>query len=120
MKNKEASFDEIMDALDEYEEKYSNHSFENIDVFIPNVTSTNKQEEKSKSSYQIIDNNTVKMSNKTFNQKQLKTYSLIFLIVSIMFFLLGILVLPSIIFGFIMLYPHFLYKKIYKEMKEYK
>lgn len=119
MKNKKMSFEEEMELLDEYEEKYSNHSFKNIEVFIPEVTSNNKQEDKNKHPYEIIDNTTAKINNKVFTKKQLKTYSIIFFTFSIILFILGIFFLPIILLGLIFLYPAFLYRKIYKEIEKY-
>ena len=68
--------------------------------------------------YNIIDNNTVRIKNKLFTKKQIKTNKNLFLFLGINFTLLGIAFIPIIIIGILFLYMFYTYDKIYKELNK--
>lgn len=68
--------------------------------------------------YNIIDNNTVRIKNKSFTKKQIKTNKNLFLFLGIIFILLGIAFIPIIIIGILFLYMFYTYDKIYKELNK--
>lgn len=98
-----------------------NYGFEVELRFCNNEITTNNNDEKQKNinqSYTIIDKNTVKIKNKKFTKEQIKKYRDLFLVLGIIFILLGIMIFPIMLLGLLFIFMYNNYNKIYKELNK--